>query len=543
MAAGLQAEAIVLVVIPMASVIFDEKALCELMGKKLPAAELREKIDMLGMPVDDYADGKFSLDITPNRIDLLSVEGMARALASFTGTKKGLREYKAEPSGMKLEIDRSVRGARPYIVMAYVKDANLTEELLLSLINIQEKIHDTFGRHRRKVSIGLHDADTVKAPFTYKAVKEFTFTPLEFERPMTIAQILKEHPKGKDYAHLVQPGKYPMLLDSDAEVLSFPPIINGTITMLTPQTKNLLIDVTGTSEWAIRDALNVLCCLLADRGAKIFSIETTDGITPDLAPRTMKFDYKKCNRLLGLALTETETAENLSRMGHEYKAGTVRSPCYRSDLMHWVDIAEDIAIAFDYNKMPQTLPSFSSIARPLPDLSEVREALLGLGYSQAISWTLTNAELNFTKLCLPAEKMANAINPLTTEFTSLRTHLLPALLTILSQNTHHQMPQKIFELGAVFDKDGHESSELCCASEHAAASFSEAKSSVEALLLELGEQCKLVPKDFPFLAPGRACAVIHKGKEAGWVGEVREDVRRNFGLELPVAVFSLRLWQ
>ncbi|MDO8339165.1 MAG: phenylalanine--tRNA ligase subunit beta [Candidatus Burarchaeum sp.] len=527
----------------MASVIFDEKELCGLMGRKLPAAELRERIDMLGMPVDAYDGGKFSLDITPNRTDLLSVEGMARALASFTGVKKGLRDYDAESSGMKLEIDRSVRGARPYIVMAYVKDANLTEELLLSLISIQEKIHDTFGRHRRKVSIGLHDADKVSAPFTYKAVKEFTFTPLDFDRPMTIAQILKEHPKGKDYAHLVQPGKYPMLLDSNAEVLSFPPIINGTITMLTPQTKNLLIDVTGTSEWAIRDALNVLCCLLADRGAQIFTVETTDGTTPDLAPRSMKFDYKKCNRLLGLALTEAETAELLSRMGHEYKAGTVRSPCYRADLLHWVDLAEDVAIAFDYNKLPQTLPSFSSIAKPLPDLSEVREAMLGLGYSQAISWTLTNTELNFSRLGLKPAPMASAINPLTTDFTSMRTHLLPSLLSILSQNTHHPMPQRIFELGLVYDAQGRESSELASASEHAGASFSEAKSSLEALLAEMNIQCKLVPKDFPFLAPGRSCAVMHNSKEVGHVGELAEEVRRNFGLELPVAVFSLRLWQ
>ncbi|VVC04726.1 Phenylalanine--tRNA ligase beta subunit [Candidatus Burarchaeum australiense] len=287
----------------MASVIFDEKELCGLMGAKLSAAELRERIDMLGMPVDAYADGKFSLDITPNRIDMLSVEGMARALASFTGTTPGLRKYSAEPSGMRLEIDRSVRGARPYIVMAHAKGVNLNEELLLSLINVQEKIHDTFGRKRRKVSIGLHDADKVKAPFTYKAVKEFTFTPLDSERPMTIAQILKEHPKGVDYAHLVQPGKYPLLLDSNAEVLAFPPIINGTITMLTPQTRNLLMDVTGTSPRAIMDALNVLCCMLADRGAKLHSIETTDGVTPNLSPRTMKFDYKKCNRLLGLSVS------------------------------------------------------------------------------------------------------------------------------------------------------------------------------------------------------------------------------------------------
>ncbi|RLG18293.1 phenylalanine--tRNA ligase subunit beta, partial [Candidatus Micrarchaeota archaeon] len=403
-----------------------------------------------------------------------------------------------------------------------------------------------FGRKRRKVSIGLHDADKVKPPFVYKAVKEFTFTPLESEKPMTMAQILSEHPKGIDYAHLVEKGKYPLLLDSNAEVLSFPPIINGILTRLTPQTTNLLIDVTGTSAEAIRDALNVLCCLLADRGAKILSIETTDGITPDFSLREMKFNYKKCNRLVGFKLTEDEAAKMLSRMGHDYEKGIVKSPCYRADIMHWVDLAEDVAIAYNYNKIPNTLPDFPSIARPLPHATSrtlVREAMLGLGYSQIISWTLSNPELNFTKVGLKPEEMATAVNPLTTEFTAMRTHLLPSLLSVLSQNTHHPMPQRIFELGLVYDKNGKEGLELCALSEHSEASFNEAKSALEALLLELNEKCEMVPHKVDSLADGRSCVVKKKGAVVGYLGEASERVRRNFGLELPVAAFSLRLWK
>ncbi|VVC04725.1 Phenylalanine--tRNA ligase beta subunit [Candidatus Burarchaeum australiense] len=231
-------------------------------------------------------------------------------------------------------------------------------------------------------------------------------------------------------------------------------------------------------------------------------------------------------------------------MGHDYAAGTVHSPCYRADLMHWVDLAEDVAIAYDYNKMPQTLPTFPSIARPLPNSSEVREALVGLGYTQAISWTLTNAELNFSKIGLKPAPMATAVNPLTTDFTSLRTHLLPGLLSILSQNIHNPMPQRIFELGLTYDKNGRESLELCGVGEHAGATFSEAKSALEALLLELGENdCAILPHEVPSLAPGRSCVVKKHGKEVGYVGELSDEVRRNFGLALPITVFALRLWQ
>ncbi|MFA6035752.1 MAG: phenylalanine--tRNA ligase subunit beta, partial [Candidatus Micrarchaeia archaeon] len=157
----------------MASVKFKESELCALIGERLPAEQLREKIEMLGMPVDAYENGIFSVDITPNRIDLLSEEGMARAISSLIGHKTGLRNYSAEPSGLRLEIDKSVRGARPYIVMALARNVKLTDSLLESLIAVQEKIHDTFGRNRKKVSIGLHDASKVSSPFVYKAVKEF----------------------------------------------------------------------------------------------------------------------------------------------------------------------------------------------------------------------------------------------------------------------------------------------------------------------------------------------------------------------------------
>jgi len=527
----------------MASVKFRESELCKLMGTRLSAEQLREKIEMLGMPVDAVEAGIFTVDITPNRIDLLSEEGMARAIASLIGTKKGIRPYSVESSGMRLEIDKSVRGARPCIVMALAQGVKLDNELLESLIAVQEKIHDTFGRDRKKVSIGLHDASKAKSPFVYKAVKEFTFIPLECTTPMTIAQILRDHPKGKDYAHLVQPGKYPLLLDANAEVLSFPPIINGSLTTLTPNTTKMLIDVTGTSASAVSDALNVLCCLLADRGARICSIETTDGTTPDLSPREMKFDYKKANKLLGINASEAEAAELLSKMGHDYSKGVVKYPCYRPDILHWVDLAEEVAIAYDYNKIPQTLPSFHSIAHPLPDRAEVRLAMVGLGYTQAVSWTLTNAKLNFADVSLPPSRMTETLNPLTEDFASLRTHLLPNLLRILSENRHVPTPHKLFELGLVYDADGREHLELCALSTHASANFSEARSALEALLAELGEKCEIMPKDSPSLSNGRSCIVKKAGKEAGYVGEISDEVRRNFGLELPVSAFCLRLWK
>ncbi|MFA6036411.1 MAG: hypothetical protein WC759_05670, partial [Candidatus Micrarchaeia archaeon] len=283
--------------------------------------------------------------------------------------------------------------------------------------------------------------------------------------------------------------------------------------------------------------------LLADRGAKILTVETTDGITPDLAPKEMKFDWKKANKLLGTGISESEAATLLAKMGHGCSKGTVKYPCYRPDILHWVDLAEEVAIAFDYNNIPQTLPAFHSIAHPLPDNSDARLAMLGLGYTQAMSWTLTNPKLNFSDVGLKPAPMTDTINTLTADFTSMRTHLLPNLLRILSENRHVPMPQKIFELGLAYDAEGKGSLELCAVSTHASSNFSEARSALEALLAELGEKCEIVPKDSPTLSAGRSCIIKQAGKEVGYVGEISDDVRSNFGLELPVSAFCLRLWK
>ena len=73
---------------------------------------------------------------------------------------------------------------------------------------------------------------------------------------MSLKEILQEHKKGRKYAHLLDKfDKYPLIVDSEDNILSMPPIINGELTKLTANTKNVLVDVTGTDEKAVNYAL------------------------------------------------------------------------------------------------------------------------------------------------------------------------------------------------------------------------------------------------------------------------------------------------
>jgi len=383
----------------------------------------------------------------------------------------------------------------------------------------------------------------VHAPFTYLCMKQHEFVPLDKSEKMTCSQILNEHEKGVAYAHLVERGKFPILVDKNGDVLSFPPIINGELTRVTEKTRNLLIDITGTSLQALNDALNVICAMLADRGASIHAVKTTDGMTPDLAPRETKFDLKKACKLLGVQVSEGDAEKLLGRMGHKYEKGVVYSPCYRADIMHWVDLAEDLAIALDYNRLPNTLPGFSSIGAPLDNHEHHRQAMVGLGYTEAVTFTLTNKRANFEMVGLPAGEMVDTINPLAADYTSLRTHLLPSLLAVLALNKTQPFPQKLFEIGKVYAdaKTLAEATELCALSTHAHSSFAEAKSALEALAGELNLALTLEPMDHPSLEPGRSCEVKVGGNVVGWVGEISTPVLKNFDLEQRVAGFWIRL--
>jgi phenylalanyl-tRNA synthetase beta chain len=152
----------------------------------------------------------------------------------------------------------------------------LDDYTVKSVMDVQEKLHLTHGRYRMKVAIGVHDLDRVEPPFTYKAVDpaSVSFVPLDMTEELNLREILAKHPKGRDYAWCLEgKKKYPIFIDKNNNVLSFPPIINGELTRLTENTRNLFIEMTGTDQQAVDAALNIVSASLADRGGRLQTVE------------------------------------------------------------------------------------------------------------------------------------------------------------------------------------------------------------------------------------------------------------------------------
>ncbi len=495
-----------------------------------------ETLTMLGFPAEETADGGLTVEVTPNRPDALCVEGIARALRDYKSGEP--KKYSIGASGIDVSVDSSVSDVRPAFGCAVVRGLAMTDSFLRSIMQVQEKLHETLGRKRRKVAIGIHDLDKVKPPFRYFACgnEDVSFVPLERSEKMTPNEILRRHDKGMAYSHLVGE-KCPMISDRNGDILSFPPIINGELSKLTERTENIFIDCTGTSAEAVRQAVNILVAMLAERGGRIEEASVNGAPYKLLQEKKWALPVKESERLLGVKLSKEEVASYLSKMGHRIEGEFAFVAGYRADVINEVDLIEDVAIAYGFNNFEPKLPEFASVGGAAAE-SPYHGLLIGLGYDEAMSWNLANRKLS-EKAQLPQSESIEIENPLTEDFTMFRDALLPNLLAILGESKNEKLPIKLYEVGTVGSPALEK--KLCIVSMHARASFSEIKGTLQALLESSGKNYEIVAEEFPPFAGGRCASLLVDGKKIGYFGEIAPQVLENFGLEQPVCAAELGL--
>ncbi|ASJ10896.1 phenylalanine--tRNA ligase subunit beta [Thermococcus sp. P6] len=505
-----------------------------------------------------------------NRPDLWSAEGIARQIRFALGLERGLPEYRMEKSRVTVYVDEKLRDIRPYGVYAVVEGLELSEEAVRQMINLQEKVALTFGRRRREVAIGIFDFDRIKPPVYYRAAeKDEKFVPLGFTEELTLEGILERHEKGREYGHLIRDRPlYPLLVDSEGKVLSMPPIINSEVTgRVTTETRNVFVDVTGWDLKKIMLALNVVVTALAERGGRIKSVRVIypdfEIETPDLTPKAFEVDLEYIKRLSGLELGDGDIKDLLERMMYrvELEGGKARLlyPAFRDDIMHARDVLEDVLIAYGYNEIEPEEPELAVQGRAdrfVEFEDAVRELMVGFGLQEVMTFNLTNAEAQYGKMRLepgegnslhPPSDLVEIENPISPKWSALRVWLTPSLLDFLSQNTHEEYPQRIFEVGKVtlIDEEREtrtvSESKLAVALAHPRVTFTEAKEILESVMRHLGFEYELRELDHPSFIPGRAGRVVLNGEEAGIIGEIHPEVLENWGIEMPVAVFELFL--
>ncbi len=523
--------------------------LLRLIGSEIEKNELIEKIPMIGADIDKVEGDDINIEFFPDRPDLLSIEGVARALRAFLGIKKGLTRYAVKPSTITLNVDSSVKKIRPYIVAALVEGIKTDEKLILSIMDLQEKLHFSIGKDRKKMAIGLHDAKNITPPFTYQAVtpQSISFVPLAKNEEMNLEEILKKHEKGIEFSHLLTDcPKYPILIDVKRNVLSFPPIINGELTAVNLTTKKFFIDVTGTDLKAVNTALNIMSTALAERGGQIKSVKIVDTptvITPDLSPIKMSVETHYMDKILGKKIGK-DAIGALKKMGFDAQPKNgkidVIIPKWRIDILHQIDLIEDVAIGYGYNNFPYILPKSSTFGSER-NLDKLYMIMIGLGFNEVMTLSLSNKEEQYKKIGLEDGNSVEIENPITERHSCLRQMLLPSLLTILNSNKHRDLPQKIFEIGNVVDKEAKNRLHLCGIKIAAKTGFTECKSIVKAFLRDIGMVANLEGKEHPAFIKGRCAAITYQGEKIGFFGEIAPQVIETFELGHPIIAFEVNV--
>jgi phenylalanyl-tRNA synthetase beta chain len=371
------------------------------------------------------------------------------------------------------------------------------------------------------------------------------------EKKITLSEILKRHPKGIEYSIILEGcKKYPLLQDSKGQTLSFPPIINGELTRVTENTRNIFIDVTGTDANAIMDALKITALSLVDRGGELFTVEVIGRRklqTPDLEEKPAEVPVEKINKMLGMDFSEAQLLKLLAKMGYAPAGKNVRVPCYRTDVMDWVDLAEDAAIAYGYNNFELSLPNFFSMGQEKrSEILEgrVRELMTGMDFLEAVCQNLTNEKDCFGRMLLEEKPHVKIKNPKVEESTMLRTWLAPSLLKVVLESRQAELPIKIFEIGDAVSMDGNnvkEARHIACSIYDSKATFSEIKSVADALFREMGWEIEMRAAEHPSFIKGRAAEIVYRKKRIGILGEMHPQVLNNFQLEQPVALLEMEV--
>ena len=545
----------------MSTITVSKKGLLKQIGKQMSEPDLNEKIVSLGIAVEGIKGDEIIVEINPNRPDLLSEQGLGRALSSLIGNKKGLRKYSAKSTitEAKVIIDKSVEKVRPYTACAIVKNLKFDDEKIKEIIQVQEKLHISFGRNRKRVAIGIYPLEHIKLPIYYKAMspEEIKFKPLESSKIMTGKQILSQHPAGKDYGYLLDGlNKYPVFVDSNNEILSMPPIINSHKTgKVTEKTTEVFIECSGFDFRIMEQCLNMLVCVLADMEGTIYSMELDypdkKRVTPDLEPEKMKVDLKYINKLLGLELKESELKLCLEKMGCEYDSAkkTAHIPAYRTDVIHMADLAEDVGIAYGYDNIPEKIPNVATIGKEDETsilCEKIREVLIGHGLIEVKNYCLASKD-DQNKNCNLNNELAELKNSQAEGRNAMRNWLTPSLLRTLSENKHREYPQNIFEMGEIFKLDpksetgSEEEVSLAIALSQEEVDYTKAKQLLDNFFKTLNLEVNVIETAHASFIKGRVGKIVVEHRELGVIGEMAPDVLSNFGIIMPVSCFEINI--
>ena len=523
---------------------------------KVSKKQISDSLPFLGLDIESEDKNLVRVEYSPNRPDYSTDIGIALGLQGLLGIKTGALKLKIKKSNeYSINVKSGVSKIRPYVTGIVAKNGKINEEILEQLIQMQEDLHMGIGRKRKKSSIGIHDLDKISFPLTYTTTnRNAKFIPLKSTKESSVSHILENTDVGRDYGYILgNSAQVPMIIDSNGDTVSFPPIINAAITTITTKTKNLFVEVTGINKEDAEDMLSVVVTILQTAGFTLESVKISGAknSSPKLEPKKISVNPTLINQMLGLNLSTSKIISSLkkSRLDASIKGKNIicTIPAYRFDIFGPMDLVEETALGYGIQNLEPTLSPSQTLGQINPisiQLKSLSQIMIGLGYLEALNSSLSSKRVLYEMTNRNDTKIISVLDSKSQEHTILRDSILPGLLENLSRNIHESYPQKLFETGTIFLEDNpiNEKTSFAAVSAHPDANFTEIKSILQAALQTgFSLEIKTKTSTHETFEKGRTASILVNGKTIGVMGEINSKSIENYKIRVPVVGFEIHL--
>ena len=523
---------------------------------KVSKKQIFDTLPFLGLDIESENKDLIRIEYSPNRPDYSTDFGIALGLQGLLGIKTGAIKLNVKKSKKySISVKSEVSKIRPFVTGIVATNGKIDDKTIKQFMTMQEDLHFGIGRKRKKSSIGIHDLDTISFPLVYTTTnRDYKFIPLNSKKELSISEILKNTDVGKDYDSILgNSPKVPLILDSNQQTVSFPPIINAAVTTITNKTKNLFVEVTGINKEDAEDMLSVVATILQSAGFTLESVQISGAknSSPKFEQKKISVNSLLINQMLGLNLNTSKIISSLkkSRINASTKGKNIICiiPAYRFDIFGPMDLVEEVALGYGIQNLEPTLLPSQTLGQKHQisiNLQSISSIMTGLGYMEALNSSLTSKRILYDDTKRDSSKILSVLDSKSLEHTILRDSLLPGLIDSLAKNIHESYPQKLFEVGTIFSKTSSitEETHLCATSSHKDANFSEMKSVLQSVIQSMfGKTCDTKTTTHPTFEKGHVANITIDGKIIGIIGEISKSTKDNFKLREPIVSFEIKL--
>jgi phenylalanyl-tRNA synthetase beta chain len=538
----------------------------------------------VGVDIREYLqlnDNSIEVDLTPNRADCLSVEGVAREVAVLNQihTTVPVIEPVTVTTSEKLAVTVEATAACPRYLGRVISGVNnkaqtplwMQERLRRSGLRSLSPLVDVTNYVLLELGQPLHVFDSAKLAGSITVRYAKNLETLELLNTQTIMFDEKC-----------------LIISDDESTLAFAGVMGGAYSAVNENTTSVFLEcafftplaIAGKARHfglhtdsshrfergvdfelqnrAIERASQLILEICGGQAGEITDV-TTQTELPKREPITLR--HEKLNKILGVTFENEIVTGILQRLGMQVAAQAdgwkVTPPSFRFDIAIEADLIEEIARIYGYNNLPNNQilvrSSLNQATENVLDLERVKDLLVDLGYQEAITYSFVDEAMQTA--IAPSAKFVKLQNPISAELAVMRTTLWGGLLTAALHNTNRQQTRvRLFESGLRFvQQDGETLQEKMLAGlalgnvaaeqwgeKERAVDFYDVKADVEAMFELTGCKVQFIADSNETLHPGQSAKILNQnGEVIGWLGMLHPNLEQQLGFETPVFLFEL----